>query len=164
MCRIKIRIDDDVAGVGDAERVAVGRGLGDRVHGDIAARARTVLDHHRLAALGGEVGAEDARGEIGDPAGRGRDDDLERLDRVALGEGGRTRDGNEDQDRKRADHVRASGRMALKGSILILASGTTKTNRSAFGRYLNLPRLTKGEDGNGCHGLWMRMTTTPAPI
>ena len=47
----QVGIDDDVAGVGDAERVAVGRRLGDRVHGDVAARARTIVDHHRLAGL-----------------------------------------------------------------------------------------------------------------
>jgi hypothetical protein len=89
----QVGIDGDVAGVGDAERVAVGRGLGDRVHGDIATRARAVVDHHGLAGPARNVRAQDARGDIGHPAGRGGNDDLERLCGIGLGEGGK---GSED--------------------------------------------------------------------
>jgi hypothetical protein len=52
------------------------------------------------------VGAENAGGEIGDAAGRGRDDELERSCRIAFGECGPATGGNEcGQDRKRTDHV-----------------------------------------------------------
>ena len=58
----QIGIDQNIAGIGDAERVAVGRGFGDRVHGDIAASAGAVVDHYRLAGLDRDMGAQDARG------------------------------------------------------------------------------------------------------
>jgi hypothetical protein len=82
---VQIWIDHDVAGIGDAERVAVGRRLRDRVHRDVAAGARLVVDHHGLAAARRQEGAENARAQIGDAARRGRHDDVDRLGRIGLG-------------------------------------------------------------------------------
>jgi hypothetical protein len=71
---------DHVRGDHDAERVAVGRGLGHRVGADHGARAGFVLDDHRLAPhllhLGGDQPADD----IGRAAGRERDDQTDGLD------------------------------------------------------------------------------------
>src|SRR3979411_567083 len=60
---------------------------------------------HRPAGLRGDVGAEDARGEIGHAAGRGRDDDLDGFRRIAVGESGNGRDAGKGQDRQRANDV-----------------------------------------------------------
>ena len=77
-------IDGDVAGAGEAERVAVGRRARDGFHGDVAARPGAVVDHHRLAASVRDMGAEDPGCDVGDAARRGRDDDLDRLGRIGF--------------------------------------------------------------------------------
>ena len=68
------RVHRDVADRHDAERVAVGRGLGDLSDADVAGGAGPVLDHHRLAA--GSPAALSRRraraGRSGRPAGRAR--------------------------------------------------------------------------------------------
>ena len=68
----------------EAERVAVGRGVRHRFHGDVPARARTVVDDDRLAGAGGDVGAQDADRDIGDAARRRRHDHPDGLDRISL--------------------------------------------------------------------------------
>ena len=75
------------------------------VNENVAAHARAIVDHHRLAGLAGDVGAENARGEIGHAAGRGRHDDLDRLRRVAVGDCGNGGEAGKGQDRQGADHV-----------------------------------------------------------
>jgi len=62
----------------DPDRGAVGRGLGDRVGADIAARARAVLDHDLLAETGAELLRDDPRDDVGAAAGREGDDQADR--------------------------------------------------------------------------------------
>ena len=62
----------------DAHRVAVGRGLGDRVGAEIAARTDTILDHDLLAQPGTEPLRQNARNDIGAAACRERHDQADR--------------------------------------------------------------------------------------
>ena len=66
------------------QRVAVGRGLGDEFGADRAAGAGLVLDDHRLAVLGDELLADDARDRIDDAAGGEGHDDVDRLARIVV--------------------------------------------------------------------------------
>jgi hypothetical protein len=61
---------DHVRRHGEQQRVAVGRRVDDRLHGDIGAAARFVLDDHRLAEPGREPLAQQACDEIDAAAGR----------------------------------------------------------------------------------------------
>ena len=61
------------------ERVAVGRRLGDIVHPERERAARLVLDNHRTAENGSNLGSEDARHRVGRAAGRLRHDQADRL-------------------------------------------------------------------------------------
>ena len=74
---------DEIAG-GDQDRVAVGRRLGDGIGAERAARARAVLDHHRLAERLAELLPDQAGGHIGDAAGRERHDDADRAPGICL--------------------------------------------------------------------------------
>ena len=62
----------------DADRVAVGRALGDRVDPGHAAGAGAVLDHDLLAELGAHAVAQVTPEQIGGTAGRERHDELDR--------------------------------------------------------------------------------------
>src|SRR5206468_3276804 len=64
-----VRIHGERADVGEHQRVAVGRGLGDVIDRDIAARARAVLDYHLLAEQLTERRRDDARRRVGAAAG-----------------------------------------------------------------------------------------------
>ena len=66
------------------QRVAVGRGLGRHVGADAAAGARPVLDNDLLAQRLAELLGGHARQDVGRLAGRGRDDDAQRLGRPSL--------------------------------------------------------------------------------
>ena len=66
------------------DRIAVRRRLGDLIRADHAARAGFVLDHERLAERGLQPLADQAAGEIHQPAGRPWDDHADRLVRVLL--------------------------------------------------------------------------------
>jgi hypothetical protein len=57
------------------ERVAVGRGLGDRVDADGERAAGTVVDDDRLAELFRERGRDDARDVVGGASRRLRNDE-----------------------------------------------------------------------------------------
>ena len=78
------RIDHELPGEHDAERVAVRRRLGDRQRRDRAGGGGAVLDHDRLAGLAGDVVAEQPRAEIGDAAGGEADDQADRLVGIIL--------------------------------------------------------------------------------
>ena len=69
-----MRIERQRARRGEADRVAIGRRLRDRIDADAAARARAVLHHHRGPHLRGEPIGERARHGIADAAGRIGDD------------------------------------------------------------------------------------------
>src|SRR5712691_8710014 len=66
---------------------AVGRALRDELGGDVAARARPVLDHHLLAPKAGELLAQGAREDVARTSGGEADDEAHRLPRPALGTG-----------------------------------------------------------------------------
>ena len=78
----------DVDGVGAEaardQRVAVGRGLGDRVGADVAPGAGAVLDQHRLSPALGHACADEARIEVGDAARRERHHDLDGLRGIGM--------------------------------------------------------------------------------
>ena len=57
------------------DRVAVGLRLGDDVGADVAAGARVILDHHRLAPLARQLLADEARGDVRRAARGERHDD-----------------------------------------------------------------------------------------
>ena len=75
---------DGVRRVDEEQRVAVGRGLGDRFRRDVAARARTVLDDEGLAEPLGEPFAEQTRQDVIGPACREADHEAHRLVGVGL--------------------------------------------------------------------------------
>jgi hypothetical protein len=84
--------------------VAVGRGLGDRAGAEIAAGAALVLDHHVLAQPRPELFPDGARDAVGKSAGRGGDDDGDRLRRIGLlGCGRRGNERGKRGDRRRDD-------------------------------------------------------------
>ena len=53
----------------ETDRVAIGRGLGDGIGADVAARTAPVLDDELLAAQLGKRLADDTRQRVGRPAG-----------------------------------------------------------------------------------------------
>ena len=69
-----VRVDHHRAVEAEQQRVAVGRGLRDRLRADVAARARPVLDDHRLAEARAERLGHHARAVVGDAARRERHD------------------------------------------------------------------------------------------
>jgi hypothetical protein len=66
------------------QRVAVGRGLGDLIGADVAARAHAVLHHELLPQEVSHLGAHDARDDVGRTAGGERYDDANRLGRIVV--------------------------------------------------------------------------------
>jgi hypothetical protein len=87
-------VDRELPDRGHAQGVAVGRGLRDGVHADIAARPRAVLDDEVLAEPGLELLGIDARHHVGGAGGREGDDHPHRAvgpfraRRAGLGRGG----------------------------------------------------------------------------
>ena len=79
--RVQARVDGERTAIGQQDRVAVGRGLRDRIDAHDAVRARLVLDDDRLAHLLAHLLRERARGEVGRAAGK-RHDELDRAVRV----------------------------------------------------------------------------------
>ena len=75
----QIGIEQQRSGRADAERVAVGRGLGELLQAERAAGAGLVLDHDLATETRAELVADDARGAVRGRAGRERNDDLDRL-------------------------------------------------------------------------------------
>ena len=71
------------------ERVAVGRGMGDELRADVAARTGSVVDDDLLAPGLGQLLRDVARQDVGRATGRKRDDDADRFHRVRLGGGPR---------------------------------------------------------------------------
>ena len=82
--RIEARVDRLRARIGHEQRVAVGRGLRDRVGADDAARAGAILDHDGLAPLLAQQLPDLAREHVGRAARRLRDDQLDDLRRERL--------------------------------------------------------------------------------
>jgi hypothetical protein len=66
----------------ETDGVAVRRGLGHRVHADVAARAAAVVDQYRLAQLLRHLLAHGARHEVGGAAGCVGHDEADRLRRI----------------------------------------------------------------------------------
>jgi hypothetical protein len=94
---------------GEGQRVPVGRGLRDRLHGDEGARAAAVL-HHDVAAAhrGREPVREDAAEQVHRPArGEGDDEPDVARDRLRPGRGRRReerRGGGRQGEEKGAEH------------------------------------------------------------
>jgi hypothetical protein len=87
----QLRIQELVGGhsrATDQDRVAVGIRMGDHVARDVAAGARLVLDHHRLAPHLLQAVADEARGDIGRAARRERHHDAHRFCRPVRGRRG----------------------------------------------------------------------------
>jgi hypothetical protein len=81
---------DGVAGEAQQQRVAVGRGLGDRVGGDVAARAGLVLDDDGAAQRGTHADGQRARQRVGRAAGGRADEDTHgRVADLRAGTGGK---------------------------------------------------------------------------
>jgi hypothetical protein len=78
-----------VAGEAQQQRVAVGRGLGDRVGGDVAAGAGLVLDDDGAAQRGAHADGQRAGQRIGRAAGGRADQDAHgRVADLRAGAGG----------------------------------------------------------------------------
>ena len=83
------RVDRERSRRAHQDRVTVGRGLGDDVGADIAARAGPVVDHHLLREAHGESLRDRARDDVGAAArGKGHDE-ADRLRGVGIGRRGR---------------------------------------------------------------------------
>ncbi len=77
-------VDRERAGNRNADRVAVGSGPGDERGAEVAARAGTVLDDHRLAERRRELLREHARDQVGRAAGGKGHDQVDRARRPVL--------------------------------------------------------------------------------
>src|SRR5262245_30188751 len=75
---------DRVKSTDQEQRVAVGRGTHDRLSGDIAAGARTVLDDERLTEPLREPLTYQARRDVRTASGREANNDAHRPRRIAL--------------------------------------------------------------------------------
>ena len=73
------RVDDERTRADDADRVAVGCCLCDRVGAEHAALAAAIVDHDRLLDQFRHALADHARDDVVGPAGRERHDQLDRL-------------------------------------------------------------------------------------
>jgi hypothetical protein len=78
---VQTGVDGD-AGRDQHERVAVGHRARGHLVGDVAVRAGTIVDHHRLAQRLGELRTDQSREDIGGPTRRHRDDHAYRPRRV----------------------------------------------------------------------------------
>ena len=74
-----------MAGEAHQQRVAVGRRLGDRLGGDVAARARLVLDDHALLERRRHRHRDRTRDRVGGAARRRADQKLDRPRGVIIG-------------------------------------------------------------------------------
>src|SRR5204862_8081389 len=83
---VKALVGRENAVVAEQPGVAVRCAPGHELRGDIAARARPVLDHDLLAPGFGELLAEGAREDIARPARGEADDEAHGFSRPALGE------------------------------------------------------------------------------
>ena len=77
-------VDDVDRGV-DVKRVAVGLAFRHHVSAERGRGPGAVVEHHRLAEIFAELGADHARDAVDRPARRRRNDDADRLRRVFLG-------------------------------------------------------------------------------
>ncbi|SPA49127.1 protein of unknown function [Cupriavidus taiwanensis] len=94
--RVDRRIDAVGRGRGDAQRIAVRRGLGQEGGADAAAGTAAVVDHHGLAQLLAELVGDDARDDVGGAACGERHHQRDRLGGVAgLGGGAERQAGGE---------------------------------------------------------------------
>jgi hypothetical protein len=73
-----------------ADRIAVGRGVSDRIGADVAARAAAIVDDELLAGKLGQLLADDAREHVRGAAGGKEVDVLHRLGGPVVGGAGDT--------------------------------------------------------------------------
>ena len=98
---VEARSDRERAGISQQDGVAVGRALRDRAAADGAAGAAAVVDHDRLAEHLAHLVGDDAPDDGGAAAGRERHDQRDRPVGIVLRAGGRCRQGEPRQQRRR---------------------------------------------------------------
>src|SRR5262249_28543552 len=94
----------------EQQRVAVGRRVDHGLDGDIAAGARLVFDHDRLAESLRQPRSHDPRDDIGPAAGRKSDDPAQRPRRIGL-RAGATRYGGKGAGGAREIEKSTAGKM-----------------------------------------------------
>ena len=127
------RIDHQVAVEHEAERGAVGRGLGDHVHAERAGGAGAVLDHRLLAGAARDLLGQEPRAEIGNAAGGKAGDDSDRFARPVLRlglAGNQCRDPDQGHGHQTRDHVLSSPPLSRLRELAAI-SNSTKKNASA---------------------------------
>ena len=97
---MQAHVDREVAGVGDEQRLAVGRRLLHDLRGDDAARAGPVVDDHRVAEALRELVGHRARHDVGRAAGAVGNDEAQRFLRERITPEGKA----ENDDRKQPKH------------------------------------------------------------
>jgi len=95
--RVQALVDDDRAGRGEEQRVAVRRGPGDELGAEVAACARAVLHDHGLAPLRMQLLGRQARERVAAAAGLEGDDDANRFGGVVPGQGRKREEQGEDK-------------------------------------------------------------------
>lgn len=126
--------DGHGAGRGDADGVAIGLRLRQAVRHDVAARARQVLDHDRLAqALRQRLGQQ-ARQRVGGAAGRETDQQAHRLGRLPgiRGHGRRGRQGADDEQCARGA-LQTTAEHEVDSLIPVFAQASARRHDSTAG-------------------------------
>ena len=82
--REQSRVDAQIAGRADENRMAIGRGFRDELGGDDAVRTCAIIDHHLLAEALRELRRQQPRDQIDSAARRKTNDNAYRLARVGL--------------------------------------------------------------------------------
>ncbi len=101
-------VDRERAQIDDADGVAVGRGLGDGIGAERAARAAAIVDHDRLLGQLRHALADDAGDDVVGPAGRERHDQLDGFRREILRRGERRQQRERQHRQQPANHFHAS--------------------------------------------------------
>src|SRR3977135_3906705 len=140
------RVDGERVVVDEAERVAVGRGLGAGLRAGNAARAALVLDHERLAEPGREFVRSGAHDDVGHAAGRDRNDHPDRPVGIGLSVHRERPDHEQSCDRSEA-RQHASQQPARKPRHdAPCGAGTVRRGRAGYLSWsatLSIPALTQ---------------------
>src|SRR5439155_10224098 len=141
-------------------RVAVGRGPGDGLHADVAGGAGAVIDDHRLPEAFGEFLRNDARRDVGRPAGRKGNDHAERPRGPGLRERLRGTDRDEDgkEELGHGAQARSNRSFARLGTV---NSGSPASRHEASAR--SMMSFDGSENGPGS-ALVVASTTILLPM
>ena len=100
------RIDGDLGRLRHGQRVAVRRGIGDIASAERAAGAGPVLDDHRLAEIGLQLGANETGHNVAGAAGGEINDQMDRPARIIVGRGRQRRAGECDRQPNAGEYMR----------------------------------------------------------